>query len=108
MAVDREELKVGAKGKAVYVLHTFGDGLWEMGCKSDPPESFEASSIPASSVDESDRPGEAGPPTETRRTEQANDNDPSNTEGTSQQEATPPASSPEMTPQGRHGSSIRH
>lgn len=108
MAVDREELKVGAKGKAVYVLHTFGDSLWEMGCKSDPPESFEAFSIPASSVDESDRPGEAGPSTETQGTVQANDDDPSNTEGTSQQEDMPPASLPELTPQGRHGSSIRH
>ncbi|KIJ34908.1 hypothetical protein M422DRAFT_34849 [Sphaerobolus stellatus SS14] len=38
MAVDASELNETGKGKAVYVLHTFGDNLWEMGSKAEPPE----------------------------------------------------------------------
>ncbi|KAF8519390.1 hypothetical protein BU17DRAFT_90099 [Hysterangium stoloniferum] len=38
MAVDSQELKEAAKGKAVNVLHTFGDSLWQMGSKAEPPE----------------------------------------------------------------------
>ncbi|KAF8591696.1 hypothetical protein K439DRAFT_1401788 [Ramaria rubella] len=44
MAVHAEELKESAKGKAVHVLHTFGDSLWEMGGKSEPPKPFPCNS----------------------------------------------------------------
>jgi hypothetical protein len=108
MAVDTAELKEGAKGKAVHVLHTFGDSLWEMGCKSDPPEPFETSPVP-NSVDETNNSSEAGPSTEAPETGRTHDEDVSKTtEGTSQQEDTPSASSPEATPQGWHASSTRH
>ena len=45
MAVHAEELQENAKGKAVHVLHTFGDSLWDMGCKPEPPDSFEMSPV---------------------------------------------------------------
>ena len=39
MVVDSTALELdGAKGKAVKIIHTFKDKLWEMGDKSDPPE----------------------------------------------------------------------
>lgn len=38
MALDASKLRDGAKGKAVHVLHTYKDRLWEMGDKSGPPD----------------------------------------------------------------------
>ena len=38
MAVHADELKEGTKGKAVHILHTFGDSLWDMGSRIEPPE----------------------------------------------------------------------
>ncbi|KAJ2659407.1 hypothetical protein IW148_004238 [Coemansia sp. RSA 1199] len=48
MAVDTREIRevVGAKGKAVLVVHTYKDWLWEAGSKDEPPE------IPVDSVEE--------------------------------------------------------
>lgn len=38
MAVKSDQLVGGAKGKAVHIVHTFKDHLWEMGSRSDPPD----------------------------------------------------------------------
>ncbi|KAG6811004.1 hypothetical protein H0H92_009381 [Tricholoma furcatifolium] len=40
------------KGKAVYVLHTWKDHLWEMGAKGDVPESVPFNSTPANTAPE--------------------------------------------------------
>ena len=42
MAVDLATLKAGEKGKAVHVLHTWKDHLFDMGTKADPPGEMEA------------------------------------------------------------------
>ncbi|KAG6374045.1 hypothetical protein JVT61DRAFT_4685 [Boletus reticuloceps] len=41
LAVDLNTLKEGAKGKAVHVLHTWKDHLFDMGSKADPPGEME-------------------------------------------------------------------
>lgn len=41
LAVDLDTLKAGAKGKAVHVLHTWKDHLFDMGNKADPPGEME-------------------------------------------------------------------
>ncbi|KIJ18160.1 hypothetical protein PAXINDRAFT_167424 [Paxillus involutus ATCC 200175] len=41
LAVDLNTLEAGAKGKAVQVLHTWKDHLFEMGSKGDPPGEIE-------------------------------------------------------------------
>ena len=41
LAVDLNTLKAGAKGKAVHVLHTWKDHLFDMGNKADPPGDME-------------------------------------------------------------------
>ncbi|KAF8556756.1 hypothetical protein OG21DRAFT_1495293 [Imleria badia] len=41
LAVDSNTLKTGAKGKAVHVLHTWKDHLFDMGNKADPPGEME-------------------------------------------------------------------
>lgn len=43
MAVDSSGITDGAKGKAVYILHIYGDNLWEMGAKTEPPQPTEVS-----------------------------------------------------------------
>ena len=42
MAVDLATLKAGEKGKAVHVLHTWKDHLFDMGTRADPPGEMEA------------------------------------------------------------------
>ena len=42
LAVDLDTLKADAKGKAVHVLHTWKDHLFDMGNKADPPGEMEA------------------------------------------------------------------
>ncbi|KAJ2503128.1 hypothetical protein GGH96_000571 [Coemansia sp. RSA 1972] len=57
MSVDTREIRqvVGAKGKAVRVVHTYRDWLWEAGSKDEPPE------IPVGSVDAEDSAGVEDP-----------------------------------------------
>lgn len=54
MALPSDELKDGKKGKAVLVLHTWKDCLWDLGSGCDVPEAREASQR-----DESDSGGGA-------------------------------------------------
>jgi translation initiation factor 2D len=39
MAVHGQEINDDSKGKAVHILHTWQDHLWEMGAGGDPPQS---------------------------------------------------------------------
>lgn len=41
LAVDLDTLRAGTKGKAVHVLHTWKDHLFDMGNKGDPPSEIE-------------------------------------------------------------------
>ncbi|KAI8318861.1 hypothetical protein GQ54DRAFT_293732 [Martensiomyces pterosporus] len=60
LAIDTKDIRsvAGAKGKAVLIMHTYKDHLWEAGSKSAPPETlqiaedlgFEAESAEASSL----------------------------------------------------------
>ena len=66
MAVSSDTLRsaeeTDIKGKAVYVLHTWKDALWEMGPskKTDPPPPREVQAQPAENTEHQD-PGESGP-----------------------------------------------
>ncbi|KDQ16990.1 hypothetical protein BOTBODRAFT_172600 [Botryobasidium botryosum FD-172 SS1] len=40
MALSSTELNEDSKGKAVYIIHTFQDALWELGSKSNPPQTI--------------------------------------------------------------------
>jgi translation initiation factor 2D len=90
MALDSQEIKAAAKGKAVVVIHTYKDALWRMGSKSDPKPS-----VPLS-VEEQTEPHEA-----------ANESAPGSpdasspvVEGSAMEPATP--STPEVSTQGEH------
>lgn len=64
MAVGAEGLRRGVKGKAVLVVHTYKDKLWELGKKDDPPEPVEVtlSDAQAEETREGASEDEATPP----------------------------------------------
>lgn len=98
MAVHAEELQESTKGKAVHILHTFGDNLWDMGCKSEPPESFDTALV-SGLVDE------AGVASGSARGERDNNEELSNIA-----EAKPPPEDlpSETSPQGWHSPGVAH
>jgi hypothetical protein len=102
MAVHAEELQKDAKGKAVHILHTFGDSLWDMGRKSDIPDSFDMSPVPAK-TDAANETDKAEVTSHISEIEQDKDEGRSrHVESTDQYAEVPSAVLPETTPQGRH------
>ncbi|KAJ6482936.1 eukaryotic translation initiation factor SUI1 family protein [Mycena vitilis] len=66
MALPSDQIQAGRqeKGKAVYVLHTWKDHLWDMGSKPDVPEavSFAAAPEPAQDMANDEQNDNASPP----------------------------------------------
>ena len=96
MAINASDIKEGAKGKAVYILHTFGDSLWEMGSKADPPETVQREATvwsedqpPGGSVEETSKGTKDSP--ESKETERS----------VPASEAAGSSSPPSLTPQGQ-------
>ncbi|KAG8215235.1 hypothetical protein J3R82DRAFT_8781 [Butyriboletus roseoflavus] len=92
LAVDLDTLKASGKGKAVHVLHTWKDHLFDMGNKGDPPGEIE--------VKEDDGKDEDAPESEPagadERQESVPDdvaNDPNRTNGGGASNSVPPAES---------------
>ncbi|KAF8491966.1 hypothetical protein JB92DRAFT_2752438 [Gautieria morchelliformis] len=106
MAVHAEELQKDVKGKAVHILHTFGDSLWGMGRKSDIPDSFEMSPF-LTKTDGANEPDEAEATSHFSEIEQDKGEGPSRTVESHQHADMPSAALPETTPQGRHLQSTR-
>ncbi|KAJ7657881.1 eukaryotic translation initiation factor SUI1 family protein [Mycena polygramma] len=66
MALPSDQIQAGRqeKGKAVYILHTWKDHLWDMGSKPDVPEavSFAAALEPVQDMANDEQPDNASPP----------------------------------------------
>lgn len=88
LAVDLDTLKTGAKGKAVHVLHTWKDHLFDVGNKGDPPGEIE--------VKEDEDAPESEPAGADERQQSVPDdvaNDPNRTNGGGASNTVPPAES---------------
>jgi translation initiation factor 2D len=98
MALASDDIREdGKKGKAVFVLHTWKDCLWELGAGGDVPEAIEISGV-------GDKEGEDS---EDRDSQERGDAKPSNAcELTPAADGTPPETSngSALSPQGQHSS----